>query len=50
MVDFLDPRYRLGPLPPADLKGIDEPLEVFAVEGYSERTPQAGHRARGLSD
>jgi adenylate cyclase len=32
----LDARFRLRPLPPADVKGLPEPLPTFAVEGFGE--------------
>lgn len=34
--DGLDPRFRLRELPPADLRGIVEPVAIFAVEGLRE--------------
>jgi adenylate cyclase len=35
----LDPRFRLRPLPPTEVKGIAEPLAIFAVEGFDAPTP-----------
>ena len=32
----LDSRFRLRPLPPADVKGLPEPLPTFAVDGFGE--------------
>ena len=32
----LDARFRLRPLPPAEVKGLPEPLATFAVEGFGE--------------
>jgi adenylate cyclase len=34
--ESLDPRFRLRELPPAELRGIAEPVAIFAVEGDSE--------------
>lgn len=32
----LDPRFRLRELPPAELKGIDRPVKLWALEGLGE--------------
>jgi len=32
----LDPRFRLRPLPPTRVKGIAEPVPVYAVDGFDE--------------
>jgi class 3 adenylate cyclase len=32
----LDPRFRLRELPPAELRGIAEPMAIFAVEGSAD--------------
>lgn len=32
----LDPRFVLRPLPPAEVRGIAEPVRVFAVEGFDD--------------
>ena len=34
IVDALDPRFQVAALPAAQLKGIDEAMEVFALEGF----------------
>ncbi len=34
--ETLDPRFRLRALPPAELRGIAEPVAIFAVEGFQE--------------
>ncbi len=34
----LDPRFRLSPLPPTLVKGVAEPLSIYAVEGFDEGT------------
>ena len=34
--ETLDPRFRLRALPPAELRGIVEPVAIFAVEGFQE--------------
>ena len=31
----LDPRFELRPLPPAQPRGLAEPVQIFAVEGYA---------------
>ncbi len=33
----LDPRFRLRPLPPTPVKGVAEPVAIYAVEGFEER-------------
>jgi adenylate cyclase len=40
VVDALDPRFRVHALPPAELKGIEEALEVFGLDGFSEADVQ----------
>ena len=37
VIEALDPRFALRALPAAELKGIDEALDVFAVEGFEEQ-------------
>lgn len=37
----LDPRFRLRPLPPTAVKGIREPLVVFAADGFEEPTARS---------
>jgi class 3 adenylate cyclase len=32
--EALDPRFRLRPLPPGEVKGVSKPLEIFAVDGF----------------
>jgi adenylate cyclase len=34
--ETLDPRFRLRELPPADVRGIAEPVGIFAVESYGD--------------
>jgi adenylate cyclase len=34
--EWLDPRFRLRELPPADVRGIAEPVAIFAVDGYRD--------------
>jgi hypothetical protein len=32
----LDERFQLRALPPADIKGVSQPVPTFAVEGFAE--------------
>lgn len=34
--ETLDPRFRLRPLPPAELRGVARPVPLFAVEGHPD--------------
>jgi adenylate cyclase len=34
--DALDPRFRLRALPPEEVRGITEPVAIFAVDGFQE--------------
>lgn len=36
VAETLDPRFRLRPLPPTPVKGIEEPVAVYAVSGFDE--------------
>jgi len=37
----LDPRFRLRPLPPSAVKGIREPLVIFAADGFEDATARS---------
>lgn len=37
IAEGLDPRFRLRPLPPTRVKGVANPVAIYAVEGFEER-------------
>jgi class 3 adenylate cyclase len=37
--ETLDPRFVLRELPPAEVRGIAEPVAIYAVEGFQEKKP-----------
>jgi len=38
----LDPRFQLRPLPESRVKGVAEPLSIYAVDGFAEIDGAAG--------
>lgn len=42
----LDPRFRVRKLPPATVKGVSEPLEIHAVDGFAEGDALPGDAAQ----